>query len=426
MVRKIGQYEIKQELGRGGMGTVYLARDPRLGRDVAIKVLRPKFYLDDPEFSTRFDREARTVASLSYRSIVPIYEYGDDGEWRYFVMPYMVGGNLWELLEKGPLSLEEAARIVERIGTALDIAHSKGIYHRDIKPGNILFDEYGDAFLSDFGIVKLDEDLEALTLTGATLGTPHYMSPEQVDNKDVDGRSDIYALGVVLYEMLSGQKPYTHDSPHRLLIMHLVDPIPDILEFSHGLPSQMTEIIRKAMAKNPADRYQSGEAMKMEIVDAIKSPLDAQLSNAGDEITYKGSKRPRVPPSAIKESPPGQEGLDPSSNPTNTSKSNTRLGWRKVPWVDAVFQRIFSGFQRLSSWRNMLRVLVTRVREFFVKVRQPATWWSFVKWVGENGRHIVSRLWKSGTLWKALKWIGIIVIIGLVLLGAFLLLSGGF
>lgn len=257
------------------MGTVYLARDPRLDRDVAVKILRQQFYQDGPEFSARFEREAKTVASLSHNNIVPIYEFGDDGQWHYFVMPYMRGGSLRDRLQRGPLSLKEAAKIVERIGSALGKAHSKGIYHRDVKPGNILFDEDGLAYLSDFGVVKLAEASETFTKTNVTLGTPHYMSPEQVDNINVDGRSDLYALGVILYEMLSGQKPYDHESQPRLLIMHLIEPIPDILEVKPDLPQEVANVIRRAMAKDPDERFQSGEEMSMAVRRAIASPKSA-------------------------------------------------------------------------------------------------------------------------------------------------------
>lgn len=288
MSRKIGQYEIKRGLGQGGMGTVYLARDPRLDRDVAIKVLQPKLYLGDPEFSARFEREAKTVASLTHSSIVPIYEYGDDGQWRYFVMPYFPGGSLHDQLERGPLSAKQAARIIERIGNALDKAHSLGIYHRDVKPGNILFNEDGEAFLTDFGIVKLAEGSEAYTQTGATLGTPHYMSPEQVDNKNVDGRSDLYALGVILYEMLTGQKPYDNESQTRVLIMHLTNPIPDILKTKPDLPPGFGDVIRKALAKDPADRYQSGASLTQAVREAI---LGANV-NPPDYLSFDDPEPP--------------------------------------------------------------------------------------------------------------------------------------
>ena len=202
----IGRYEIRDELGEGGMGTVYRAYDPTLGREVALKVLQPQLYREDPQFSMRFEREARTIASLEHSSIVSLYEFGEDGEWLYIVMRLMEGGTLRERLEQGPLGLEETIAIVRRIGSALDKAHSRGIVHRDLKPGNILFDEDGEAFLSDFGIVKAEDSTGLKTRTGMALGTPHYMSPEQLDGKEVDGRSDIYSLGVVLYEMLSGEQ----------------------------------------------------------------------------------------------------------------------------------------------------------------------------------------------------------------------------
>ncbi|UCC53942.1 MAG: serine/threonine protein kinase, partial [Anaerolineaceae bacterium] len=227
---KIGRYEIRDELGEGGMGTVYRAYDPTLGREVALKVLQPQLYREDPEFSMRFEREAKTVAALEHGSIVSLHDYGEDGEWLFIVMRLMKGGTLSERLAQGPMSQEEAFAIVQRIGSALDKAHRQGIVHRDLKPGNILFDEEGEAYLSDFGIVKVDDSTGVKTRTGQALGTPQYMSPEQLDGKEVDGRSDIYSLGIILYEMLSGHRPYESESMARIIVMQLTAPVPSIVE----------------------------------------------------------------------------------------------------------------------------------------------------------------------------------------------------
>lgn len=274
--KKIGRYAIKSELGRGGMATVDLAYDPVLEREVALKLL-PNYFAHDPEFSAHFEREAKTVAALEHGSIVSMYDYGEDGQWPYFVMRLMKGGSLKDRIADGPISLEEAARIVSRVAGALDKAHSKGIVHRDLKPGNVMFDEDGAAYLGDFGIVKLAESSESYTRTGNTLGTPAYMSPEQADGKpDIDGRSDIYSLGIILYEMLAGTQPYTHESMPRLMIMHLTAPIPNILEARPDLPAGVQAVIEKAMAKDRDERYETAEAM----VAAVQAVLDEKKVTA--------------------------------------------------------------------------------------------------------------------------------------------------
>jgi serine/threonine protein kinase len=170
---KIGRYEIRNELGEGGMGTVYLAYDPTLGREVALKVLHPHLFSHDPAFSLRFEQEARTIAALEHSHIVPLYEFGEDSNGLYFVMRLMKGGTLRDKLTQGLLTLEETIAILERIGSALDKAHRSGIIHRDLKPGNILFDEDGNTFLGDFGIVKTEDADRLKTRTGQSLGTPH-------------------------------------------------------------------------------------------------------------------------------------------------------------------------------------------------------------------------------------------------------------
>jgi serine/threonine-protein kinase len=221
-MERIGRYEIKGEVGRGGMATVYRGYDPRFGREVAVKVLPPAL-LHDPQFRARFEREAQTVATLEHPAIVPVHDFGEEDGRLYLVMRLMVGGSLADKLQQGPITIEEAARIFGRLATALDSAHLRGIVHRDLKPANILFDQWDEPYLSDFGIVKLMEgDSATLTGTGGILGTPAYMSPEQVlGNEALDGRSDVYALGVILYEALSGQRPYKSDTPMGLAFKHV-------------------------------------------------------------------------------------------------------------------------------------------------------------------------------------------------------------
>lgn len=253
---KIGRYKIKTELGRGGMATVYRAYDPRFEREVAVKVL-PREMLHDPQFRVRFEREAKMIALLEHPAIVPVYDVGEEDEQPYFVMRYMNGGDLAGRIKAGPLSIADAARFLEKIAPALDEAHNKGIIHRDLKPANILFDHLGEPYISDFGIAKMTQAQGATVTGGAIIGTPAYMSPEQAQGDTLDGRSDLYSLGVILYEMLTGKQPYTADTPMALAIRHITEPVPHILDVNPNLPIEIEKIIETAMAKKPEERFAS-------------------------------------------------------------------------------------------------------------------------------------------------------------------------
>jgi serine/threonine protein kinase len=252
--QQIGRYEVIRELGRGGMATVYLAHDPHFNRDVAIKVLPPQF-MHDPMFLARFKREAQTIAALEHEAIVPVYDFGESNGQPFLVMRYMPGGSLAERISRGPLPVAEASAVVQRIGSALDEAHGKGIVHRDLKPGNILFDHHGNAYLSDFGIVKLAES--TATFTGShIIGTPAYMSPEQAKGiSDLDRRSDVYSLGVILFEMLTGQQPYHADTPMGVAVMHITEPVPSVQQVKADLSSDWETIISHALAKKREERF---------------------------------------------------------------------------------------------------------------------------------------------------------------------------
>lgn len=251
----IGRYEVKSELGRGGMATVYKAYDPRFEREVAIKVL-PREMLHDPQFRVRFEREAKTVASLEHPAIVPVYDVGEEDGQPYFVMRNMTGGSLSERIKGNSLSLTDTAKIIDRLASALDEAHAKGVVHRDLKPGNILFDHIGEPYVSDFGIAKIAQSPGSATVTGGgIIGTPAYMSPEQAQGDKVDGRSDIYALGVIVFEMLTGRQPYESDTPMAVVVKHITDPVPHILDSNPNLPAELEPIIERAMAKSRDERY---------------------------------------------------------------------------------------------------------------------------------------------------------------------------
>jgi serine/threonine-protein kinase len=287
---KIGRYNIEKELGRGGMAVVYLATDPFMSREVAIKVL-PRQFTFDPQFRARFQREAQVIAKLDHPAIVPVYDFGEHEEQPFIVMRYMKGGSLADRLkDKGSIPVAEAAEILKRIGSALDEAHLKGIIHRDLKPGNILFDDRGDAFVGDFGIVKMSE--ATIQYTGnAIIGTPGYMSPEQArGDEEIDGRSDIYSLGAIAYEMLTGKLPYHSDTPMGLVMKHILEPVPNVLADKPDLPANTATVISTAMAKEPNMRYQTCVA----IASALSASATVQMQGPGQQATVLESFMPQT------------------------------------------------------------------------------------------------------------------------------------
>jgi serine/threonine protein kinase len=220
----LGQYRLMERIGRGGMATVYKAYQPSLDRYVAVKVL-PTYLAQDPDFAARFRREARAIARLNHPHILPVHDFGQEGELSYIVMRYVEGGTLKKMLGR-PLALDRVVDILAQVGDALDYAHQQGVIHRDVKPANVLMDQGRWAFLSDFGLAKMAAASVQLTKTGVGLGTPAYMSPEQAQGKPVDAQSDIYSLGIMLFEMLTGQVPFDADTPLAVLIKHLTAPLP--------------------------------------------------------------------------------------------------------------------------------------------------------------------------------------------------------
>ncbi|MCA9935516.1 MAG: serine/threonine protein kinase [Ardenticatenaceae bacterium] len=269
MTEKIDRYEIVRELGRGGMATVYLAQDPRFDRLVALKVL-PRQFLHDTTFLERFNREARTIARLEHTAIVPVYDFGEYEGQPFLVMRYMSGGSLSDRLQTGALPMKQVADILRRLGDALDYSHSRGVVHRDLKPGNILFDDRDNAFLSDFGIAKLAEATANLTGT-AIIGTPAYMSPEQAQgNQTLDGRSDVYALGIILFQMLTGKLPFEANTPAKQLVAHILSPVPMLSLYRRDLPPTCDGLITKAMAKNRDERFSTASQMAQALEEVTR------------------------------------------------------------------------------------------------------------------------------------------------------------
>lgn len=256
--QSLGRYHILEQLGEGGMAVVYKAYDTRLERNVAIKVILPgKEHTE--KFLKRFEREAKVLAQLNHPNIVKIIDYGEYEGLPYLVMEYIPGGTLKNKLTGRPIPWQAAARLLFPIARALAYAHENKIIHRDIKPSNILITQSGESMLSDFGIAKMLEAEETLDLTGTGVGvgTPEYMSPEQAQGKVVDFRSDIYSLGVVLYEMIAGRKPYLADTPYAVAIKQVNEPLPRPKQFIKDMPDTVEQILLKALAKKPEARYQN-------------------------------------------------------------------------------------------------------------------------------------------------------------------------
>jgi serine/threonine protein kinase/formylglycine-generating enzyme required for sulfatase activity len=272
----IGRYEIIDELGRGGMATVYRAHDARFRRDVAIKVL-PREFLHDPMFRARFEREAQTIAALEHYAIVPVYDFGEHQGQPYLVMRYMPGGSLTDRIRRGPLSLADVTGIITPIAAALDDAHDAGVIHRDVKPANILFGRSGQAHLTDFGIVKIAEATAQLTGSGM-IGTPAYMAPEMARSGGLTPLVDVYALGVTLYQMLAGRLPFEADTPMGTVLAHITTPIPDIHDFRADLPAEVQTVIERSLAKDPADRYQRAG----DLASALRALAAGELLPADD------------------------------------------------------------------------------------------------------------------------------------------------
>jgi len=275
--KHLGKYEIRTEIGRGGMGVVYRGYDDMLKRDVAIKVLPPQLSLDT-EFVKRFEQEAVLAASLHHPNIVTIYDVGKQDGVQYIVMQYLEGEPLDRWLRQRPnISLAQVSAIATQMAAALDHAHSRKIIHRDVKPANIMVDANGHATLMDFGLVRAGEG-SGLTRTGVIMGTPEYMSPEQALGKEVDYRSDIYSLGVVVYALLCGKAPFERSTPYAISYAHINDSPPPLRQLRPDLPQAVDAVVMKALAKRPEDRYQSAGAFANAFAEALALVAGAPTS----------------------------------------------------------------------------------------------------------------------------------------------------
>ena len=260
------QYTILEEIGRGGMATVYSAMQHSVNRKITLKVLPPHF-LHDPGFLERFEREVEVISHLEHPHILPIYDYGESDGIPFIAMRYLGGGNMAQLVRRGVPSLQDIVKPFQQVAEALDYAHHQGIIHRDLKPSNVMLDEFGNAYLTDFGIARV----MGSNLTGsAIIGTPAYMSPEQASGVSLDARSDIYSLGIVLFELITGREPYQAETPMSMLLKHINEPIPPISDFRSNVPETVQQVLDKATAKDPDERYDSAIALAEDFRRALQ------------------------------------------------------------------------------------------------------------------------------------------------------------
>ena len=298
---KLGRYEIVRELGKGAMGVVYLAKDPLIGRLVALKTIRAAAHSDDDEtkeFQQRFIREAQAAGILNHPAIVTVHDIGQDESsgTSFIAMEYVEGNNLKELLAHGnPLPWEQIADIVSQIADALDFAHSKGIVHRDVKPANIILLEGGRAKITDFGIAKIASGAANLTTTGQFLGTPNYMAPEQIKGTPVDGRTDLFSLGICLYECLTRRKPFGGDSLTSISYKIVHESFPPLREINPDIPEAFEEIVAKCLAKEPSKRYQRGRDVANALRAAVRPESAPRPEPALEEETIITREVGRIP-----------------------------------------------------------------------------------------------------------------------------------
>lgn len=264
-----GQYEILDVIGKGGMAKVYRARQLNIERYVAVKIMSSAFS-DQTEFRARFKQEADVFARLEHPYILPIYDYGEQDEHLFLVVRLMEGGTLENFVRGKELPLDDLDRLVNQIAQALDFAHENNVVHRDLKPNNVLLDKFGNASLMDFGIAKIVSSAQA-TNVSTMLGTPAYMSPEQWRMEGIDGRADVYSLGVMLYEMLTGRMPFAGKTPYHLMYAHLNEEPELPSNLFPGLSAEIDSVVLRALAKEPDDRYQTAGDLSTDLSSAIRT-----------------------------------------------------------------------------------------------------------------------------------------------------------
>jgi serine/threonine protein kinase len=271
--KTLGGYKLVEMIGSGGLAAVYKAYQPNLERWIAVKVLHYK----DSDALIRFQREAQAIARLRHRNIVIVYEYGEEDNWPYIAMEYIEGGTLADRLSGLPMDWVKVTNLAIAIADALDYAHREGVFHRDVKPSNILMPQEDWPLLADFGLVKLSDAEFALTGTGVSMGTPAYVSPEQARGVTIDNHSDMYSLGVVMFEMLAGRLPFDYPNPNKIMLAHISEPPPTPREFNPDCPPALAEIVLRTLQKSPPQRYEDMREMADALEDVLASSKDRPI-----------------------------------------------------------------------------------------------------------------------------------------------------
>ncbi len=315
--RRFGAYEVLEELGSGGMGKVYRAKNVTLERIVALKTLAPKFSADQG-FVQRFLKEARSAARLNHPNIVQIYDFGCEEGVYYLAMEYVDGQSVRTVLTRGRFSERQALLVIRYAVRALAVAHAEGIVHRDIKPDNLMLTAKGELKLVDLGIAKRVDEGQGLTQTGETVGTPHYISPEQIRGvKDIDARTDIYSLGATFYELVTGHAPYKGTSGAVVMSMHLTHPLPDPRKYEPGLSEGVCRVLRKMMAKERKERYPNVYALDRDLYRLHTGEMpEADAPSVSGITTLIDSGRVETPEARPGTPPPATPAPTPTPAPT--------------------------------------------------------------------------------------------------------------
>jgi serine/threonine protein kinase/formylglycine-generating enzyme required for sulfatase activity len=383
--KSIGHYRITELIGQGGMANVYRATQTNIRREVVIKVMHEHFMSDDT-FKRRFNREVDVIAQLQHPRILPVFDFGEQKGRPYIVMSYISGGSLSDYLKRhnGRLSTSDAHHFTEQIAEGVDYANQKGIIHRDLKPSNILLDENKNVYIADFGIAKVVDATTRLTGTGM-IGTPAYMAPEMVDRGEATTLVDVYALGVILFQMLSGRRPYESETQMRILYAHVNKPIPNILEFRPNLPRSVQSVIESALAKEPDDRYQSCEQLLLGLDAALEgfeeaiqpevvyeepeleyqTPLDAPTIDVPKEPTPASEPlpEPEFEPEPYEEDiyeedevylPPVELYEEPEPTPPAPAVQSTHRRVRIPIWIPVTLIVIVAGILGVLALNNVL------------------------------------------------------------------------
>ncbi|MBK9711505.1 MAG: protein kinase [Kouleothrix sp.] len=370
-------YELREQIGEGGYGVVYRAYQPLVGRDVAVKIILPQ-YANQADFIRRFESEAHLVARLEHPYIVPLYDYWREPDGAFLVMRWLRGGSLHSLLLNGPLPTELLDRMIDQVGGALATAHRRGVVHRDLKPANILLDEDGNAYLADFGIAKdLGKKISPFqTDQQAVVGSPAYIAPEQVKSDQISPQTDIYSLGVMLYEILTGQLPFQAPTPIALMFMHINEQVPAIRMIRPDLPDAVNAVIQRATAKSPADRYPDVLTMVQELRQALA---------LGPGKTARLPELPRLPTSA----PAPANGGERTTGATKT-RSAYETGVLYLPTqlltVEQAVENPYKGlraFQEADAADFFGREVLTHT--LLARLREPGPFGRFLAVVGPSG-----------------------------------------